>query len=154
MTDSLGAAHAGSPSRRRWTGNRRELLDVLGSSENFRSAQQIHRELRQYRSLPIGLTTVYRILRSLVDDEIAETQRAEEGEVLYRLRTTNEHRHYLVCRRCGRAVGFTAPAFEEHTSQLGRRSEYTDITHYFDLYGVCPRCRDTPSDTESAIALN
>ena len=79
------------------------MLEVLQEQENFRSAQQLYLDVRQKRQLRIGLTSVYRILRTLADDRIAETQRAEDGEILYRLRTGTGHRHYLVCRRCGAA---------------------------------------------------
>ncbi len=82
-------------------------MEVLREQENFRSAQQLYLDIRQRRPLQIGLTSVYRILRALADDRIAETQRAEDGEILYRLRTGAGHRHYLLCRRCGKAVGFT-----------------------------------------------
>lgn len=130
-----------SPSRRRWTANRRAVFEILKSSENFRSVQQIYRQVRQERSPHIGLTTVYRILQGLDDDQIAETQRAEDGDLLYRLRTTTQHRHYLLCRLCGRAEGFTPTAFEEHTTHLSHLFDYADVTHHIDLYGVCPRCR-------------
>jgi Fur family transcriptional regulator, ferric uptake regulator len=118
-------------------------LEVLREQENFRSAQQLYLEIRHRRPLQIGLTSVYRILRALADDQIAETQRAEDGEILYRLRTGAGHRHYLLCRRCGKAVGFTPADVEEHTRRLSRQHHYTDVTHHVDLYGVCPQCRTT-----------
>jgi len=116
-------------------------LEVLQEQENFRSAQQVYLDIQRHRQLRIGLTSVYRILRTLADDQIAETQRAEDGEILYRLRTDAGHRHYLVCRQCGSAVGFTPVDIEEHTRRLSRQYHYTEVTHHIDLYGVCPRCR-------------
>ena len=55
---------------------------------------------------------MYRILRNLAEENLADAQRGEDGEFLYRLRTTTGHRHYLVCRRCGSAVGFTVGDIE------------------------------------------
>jgi Fur family ferric uptake transcriptional regulator len=126
------------------------VLEVLRGQENFRSAQQIYLDVRGDRQLRIGLTSVYRILRTLAADRIAETQRAEDGEILYRARTAPGHRHYLVCRLCGRAVGFTPADIEEDTRRLSRQHHYTDVTHYVDLYGICPRCRTTPSASGTA----
>jgi Fur family transcriptional regulator, ferric uptake regulator len=133
------------PSRRRSTAKQRAVVEVLREQENFRSAQQLYLDIRHRRQLRIGLTSVYRILHTLAADRIAETQRAEDGEILYRLRTGTGHRHYLVCRRCGEAVGFTPADLEEHTHRLSRQHHYTDVTHYVDLYGVCPRCRTAPA---------
>src|ERR1700754_361407 len=129
-----------TPRRRRNTVKQQVVLEVLGGSDKFRSAQQLSLQIRHERPLRIGLTSVYRILRGLADDRVAETQRAEDGEILYRLRNSPEHRHYLLCRRCGRAVGFTPTALEDHTADLIHRHRYSEVTHYFDLYGICPQC--------------
>lgn len=129
--------------QRRTTVKRQAVLDVLSSGDNFRSAQQLYTAIRQQQATRIALTTVYRILHALADERIAETQRAEDGEILYRLRTGSEHCHYLLCRHCGHAVGFTPTAFEEHTSQLTDQHHYADVAHHIDFYGICPRCRGT-----------
>lgn len=129
-----------TPRRTRVTANQQAVLELLRRSEHFRSAQQLHLEIREHQTTRIGLSTVYRILRTLAERNIAETQRAEDGETLYRLRTTSGHCHYLLCRRCGRAVRFTAADIELHTTQLARQHRYTDVTHHIDLYGTCPRC--------------
>jgi len=138
------------PRRRRSTAKQRAVLDVLREQENFRSAQQLYLDVRRDRQLRIGLTSIYRILRTLAADRVAETQRAEDGEILYRLRTGTGHRHYLVCRLCGDAVAFTPVDIEEHTRRLSRQHHYTDVTHYVDLYGTCPRCRTGPRPQSSA----
>jgi Fur family transcriptional regulator, ferric uptake regulator len=141
------------PPRRRSTAKQRAVLEALREQENFRSAQQIYLDIRRDQQLRIGLTSVYRILRTLAADRTAETQRAEDGETLYRLRTGTGHRHYLVCRRCGRAEPFTPADVEEHTRRLSRQHDYIDVTHYVDLYGVCPRCQTAPASQSRATAM-
>ena len=126
------------------------MLEVLSESDNFRSAQQLHLQIRQQLSFPIGLSSVYRILRGLAEERIAEMQRAEDGEILYRIRSSTVHRHYLVCRQCGCAVGFTPTTLEEHTSRLSRLYNYTDVTHHIDLYGICPECQTGATDPSAA----
>lgn len=128
--------------RTRMTARQRAVLDLLHRSDRFRSAQQLHLDLRQRHGVRIGLVTVYRILHAFADMKICETQRAEDGETLYRLRTTLEHRHYLLCRRCGRAIGFTAGEIEYFTSQLAEQYRYTDVAHQIDFYGTCPGCTE------------
>jgi Fur family ferric uptake transcriptional regulator len=126
----------------RMTAQQRAVLELLHRSDRFRSAQQLHLDLRQRHGVRIGLVTVYRILRTFAEMKTTETQRAEDGEMLYRLRTAPGHRHYLLCRRCGRAIGFTAGEFEHLTSQLAEDHRYTDVTHQIDFYGTCPRCTE------------
>jgi Fur family transcriptional regulator, ferric uptake regulator len=149
MVDGYPTSPA-EPRRRRSTAKQRAVLEVLREQENFRSAQQLYLDVRQNRQLRIGLTSVYRILRTLAADGVAETQRAEDGEILYRLRAGTGHRHYLVCRRCGEAVAFIPVEIEEHTDRLSRQHHYTDVTHYVDIYGICPRCRTAPGSERSA----
>jgi Fur family transcriptional regulator, ferric uptake regulator len=129
------------PRRRRTTAKQRTVLEVLREQENFRSAQQVYQDICRRPQVRIGLTSVYRILRALAADRIAETQRAEDGEILYRLRTGTDHRHYLLCRQCGNAVAFTPVEIEEHTLRLSNQHHYTEVTHYVDIYGICPLCR-------------
>ncbi|MCV7174589.1 Fur family transcriptional regulator [Mycolicibacterium sphagni] len=135
------AVESHSHPRRRATANQRAVLHVLGEIDRFRSAQQLYVLLHQQYSLPVGLTSVYRILHTLAEDGVAETQRAETGEHLYRIRNGSDHRHYLLCRHCGRAVAFTVPALEENAHQLAKQHHYADVTHYVDVYGICPGCR-------------
>jgi Fur family transcriptional regulator, ferric uptake regulator len=129
--------------RTRMTAQQRAMLDLLHTSDRFRGAQRLYRDLRQGHGVRIGLVTVYRILNLFTDMKITEAQRAEDGEMLYRLRTTNQHRHYLVCRRCGRAIGFTADEIEDFTNELARKHRYIDVAHQIDFYGTCPRCTES-----------
>lgn len=125
------------------TAQQRAVLDLLQRSDRFRSAQQLHLELRQDDGVRVGLVTVYRILHAFTGLEMVETQRAEDGEMLYRLRTTSEHRHYLLCRQCGLAIGFTVDDVECLTSQLAQQHRFTEVAHQIDFYGTCPQCVDT-----------
>ena len=141
-----------TPRRRRTTPKGQVVLEMLRASDRFRSAQQLYVQIRHETSLQVGLASVYRILRGLADDGIAETQRAEDGEMLYRLLSSPEHQHYLLCRRCGRAVGFALVALEGSATDLVERHDYSDVTHHFDLYGICPQCRTAAgtSDADNA----
>lgn len=133
-----------SAAGQRNTANKRLVLDALGQSDGFRSAQQIYLDIRQQTHRRIALASVYRILHALTVERVTESQPAENGETLYRLRSDAEHHHYLLCRLCGAAVAFTPTALEEHANALVRQHHYTDVTHRIDLYGTCPRCGSAP----------
>src|SRR5262249_27221784 len=128
------------PPRRRSTVKQRAVLKVLREQDNFRSAQQLYLELLRQRELRIGLTSVYRILHTLAADEIAETQRAEDRKSLSHPRPGPGHLPSLLCRCGATAVGFVPDETEEPPRLLSRQHHYTDVTHYVDLYGVCPLC--------------
>lgn len=124
----------------RMTAQQQAVLDVLRSSDRFRSARQFYNDLYRAHGIRIGLVTVYRILRLFTDMKITEIQHAEDGEMLYRLCTASHHHHHLLCRRCGSAIDFTADEIEDFTSQLAQLHRFTDVSHRIDFYGTCPRC--------------
>lgn len=118
----------------------RELMRaVLDEAEAFRSAQQIHHELRS-RGASVGLSTVYRNLQTLAEAGEVDTLRNEDGEVLYR-RCRPEHHHHLVCRSCGRVEEIDGPAVERWADQAAREHGFTDVAHTVEVFGCCPACR-------------
>lgn len=133
-------------SRPRTTPRQRAILDILRRTSRFHSAQQLHADLRS-DGLSIGLTSVYRILHRLTDQQLVEPQRAEDGETLYRIRETSTHHHNLLCRICGRAEQFTLDELEHHATRIARRYRYADVDHHIDLYGTCPECIVAESDS-------
>lgn len=113
-----------------------ELLDRL---PDFRSAQEIHEELRRGGE-GIGLTTVYRTLATLADGGEVDVLRNAAGEAVYRRCESAEHHHHLVCRRCGAAEEIDAPAVESWASEMAERHGFTDITHTVEIFGLCRAC--------------
>ena len=87
----------------RATRQRAAIMALLDSVDEFRSAQELHDELRR-RGENIGLTTVYRTLQSLSSVDLVDMVRTDTGESVYRRCSAPDHHHHLVCRRCGSAV--------------------------------------------------
>ncbi|WP_308808230.1 Fur family transcriptional regulator [Isoptericola cucumis] len=128
----------------RMTRQRAALLDAIDDQEEFRSAQEIHRELQQ-RGEKVGLATVYRGLQRLAGTGDVDTVKTGEGENLYRRCATREHHHHLVCRVCGRAEEIDGPTVEEWARTTGEAYGFADITHEVELFGTCAACRGSAS---------
>ena len=143
-------AHGGeatpAPLRGRRTAQQHAVLDILSGDDHFRSAQHLHLDLNRHRGDRIALTTVYRILQTFTRERIVESQRAEDGEILYRLSKNRGHHPNLLCRRCGRAIGFQPHDLEQEALRFAAEHGFTDITHHIDVYGTCPRCGPAGSD--------
>ena len=86
----------------RATRQRAAISALLENIADFRSAQELHDELRK-RGEGIGLTTVYRTLQSMAAAGQVDTLRTDTGESVYRL-CSQHHHHHLVCRICGSSV--------------------------------------------------
>ncbi|MFF5980472.1 Fur family transcriptional regulator [Streptomyces olindensis] len=128
----------------RSTRQRRAVLDALGRCREFVSAQELHALLADSGST-VGLTTVYRTLRELDRAGFVDVVRDEGGERLYLGRPAGEHRHHLICRRCGRSRPVDAEAVEEWAARLSRSTGFTELEHTLELTGVCGPCGREPA---------
>jgi Fur family ferric uptake transcriptional regulator len=123
----------------RATRQRAAVSALLDRLPDFRSAQEIHEELRRSGE-GIGLTTVYRTLQTMADGGEVDVLRNAGGEAVYRRCASEDHHHHLVCRRCGAAEEIDAPAVEEWTARVAQEHGFTEISHTVEIYGVCRSC--------------
>lgn len=122
----------------RITRQRLAVQELLAQIDEFRSAQQLHDELRD-RGIKIGLATVYRNLQALADAGEVDVLRTVEGENVYR-KCSAGHHHHLVCRACGHTVEIDAPLVERWADELAQRHGFHDITHELEVHGLCRNC--------------
>ena len=127
---------AASPQRR--TRQRAAVQEVLAELHEFRTAQQIHDELRK-RGDSIGLTTVYRTLQSLSEAGELDALRNADGETAYR-RCSDGHHHHLVCRSCGRTVEVSGPAVERWANAVAAEHGFREVSHDLEIFGTCGSC--------------
>jgi Fur family transcriptional regulator, ferric uptake regulator len=120
------------------------VRSVLAEGAGFASAQDIHAALR-LRGKPVGLSTVYRHLQSLIEQGVADVIQSPDGEATYRYcgETTSSHHHHLVCRKCGHTEEVTARAIEHWAAEIATKFDFSDVDHTVEIFGTCARCRRT-----------
>jgi Fur family transcriptional regulator, ferric uptake regulator len=134
----------------RKTRQRAAVEEILGRTDQFRTAGQIHDDLRHSGS-GIGLTTVYRTLQLMAGADQLDCIRTDEGETAYR-RCSTGHHHHLVCRSCGRTVEVEGPAMETWTNQIASDHGFQDVQHNLEIFGLCSECADLPAGQSSGQA--
>jgi Fur family transcriptional regulator, ferric uptake regulator len=122
----------------RSTRQRAAVASVLDNLDDFRTAQEIHAELRGAGEA-VGLTTVYRTLQALADSGEVDVLRNADGESAYR-RCSRGHHHHLVCRICGRTVEVEGPAVERWADRVAAEHGYTEVSHTLEIFGTCASC--------------
>jgi Fur family ferric uptake transcriptional regulator len=128
----------------RATRQRAAISALLENLDDFRSAQELHDELRK-RGEGIGLTTVYRTLQQMAATGTVDTLRTDTGESVYRL-CSDHHHHHLVCRACGSTVEIQGSQVEKWAAEVARKHGYTEVTHTVEIFGLCSRCGALSSD--------
>lgn len=123
----------------RATRQRAAIMALLESVDEFRSAQELHDELRR-RGENIGLTTVYRTLQSLSSADLVDMVRTDTGESVYRRCSAAHHHHHLVCRHCGSAVEVSGREVEAWASEVAEAHGFSNVSHTIELFGTCADC--------------
>lgn len=136
MAGPAGGAGGG----RRSTRQRTAIAEALRGAGGFRSAQELHEELRGAGE-KVGLATVYRTLQSFADDGDVDVLRREDGEAIYRRCATEEHHHHLVCRDCGYSVEIDNDEVERWAERAAGDHGFTEVTHDVEIFGTCRGCR-------------
>jgi Fur family ferric uptake transcriptional regulator len=127
-----------TPTPQRRTRQRAAVDEILAGRPEFRTAQEIHDELR-HRGDRVGLTTVYRTLQTMTDTGELDAIRTADGETAYR-RCSTGHHHHLVCRRCGRTVEVSGPAVEKWANAVAEENGFREVSHDLEIFGTCDRC--------------
>jgi Fur family ferric uptake transcriptional regulator len=129
----------GGGTRIRGTRQGKILADVLGEVPEFRSAQDIHGELRR-RGERIGLATVYRHLQALRRDGTVDAIQDQNGETLYRRCRSSGHHHHVTCRSCGHSIEVEGRAIERWAERVAAEAGFVDVDHTVEIFGLCPDC--------------
>ena len=122
----------------RATRQRAAISALLENIDDFRSAQELHDELRR-RGEGIGLTTVYRTLQQMATAGMVDTLRTDTGESVYR-RCSEHHHHHLVCRACGSTVEIQGGQVEAWAADVASEHGFSDVSHTIEIFGICSNC--------------
>lgn len=123
----------------RSTKQRAAIKDALVAADGFRTAQELHDELKT-EGQRVGLTTVYRNLQALAQAGEVDMLRTAEGEAIYRRCETGEHHHHLVCTKCGNSVEVASEEIESWAARVAQRHGFTPVEHTAEVFGICSGC--------------
>jgi Fur family ferric uptake transcriptional regulator len=114
------------------------VLSAFGTVSGFVSAQQLHAQaVRNGESL--GLATVYRELRRMVDEQLVDVVHDLEGEAKYRYCGTDHH-HHIVCELCGVTRGLDGDDVERWVEAVATATGFSGVRHTIELIGTCAAC--------------
>jgi Fur family ferric uptake transcriptional regulator len=125
-----------TPSAGRDTRQKRAIRDVFERSARPLSTDEVL-ESAKATSAGLGIATVYRSIRSLVDDGFLQVVDVPGRVPLYE-RAGKAHHHHFLCTNCERVYeleGCTTAI--KGTLPKGFRASGHDVT----IYGTCATCR-------------
>lgn len=114
------------------TGQRKVILQVLDSSEDHPSVEDVYERAKGIDS-SISIATVYRTLNLL--DELDLVIRHEFQEGYSRYEVNWDHHHHLVDLETGKVIEFQNEELERLKVKIARELGYDLVDHRLELYG-------------------
>jgi len=121
----------------RVTTGRRRLLEVLFTSADHRTAEELAAEV-QSRAPDIHLSTIYRNLDELERLGVIVHTHLGHGPATYHL-ASSAHGH-LVCERCGATVEAPEELFRGLSRGARTRFGFRIDPRHFAVFGRCSNC--------------
>jgi Fur family ferric uptake transcriptional regulator len=114
------------------TGQRRIILEVLGTASDHPSVEDVYERARKMDS-SISIATVYRTLSLL--DELDLVTRHEFQEGYSRYEVNWDHHHHLVDLETGEVIEFQNEELERLKVKIAQELGYDLVDHRLELYG-------------------
>ncbi|MBI2681814.1 MAG: transcriptional repressor [Acidobacteriales bacterium] len=122
------------------TDQRDTILHTFLETREHHSVEELHRLVKK-RDAKIGVTTVYRTLKLLVDCGLASEVAFHDGVGRYEHQHNRRSHHHMVCTSCGSSVEFFSPEVDRIEQEIGKKFHYETTRHTFQIYGLCDDCR-------------
>lgn len=114
------------------TGQRRAILEVLKSSEDHPSVEEVYDRAKKLDS-SVSIATVYRTLSLLDELNLVTRHEFQEGYSRYELNW--DHHHHLVDLETGEVVEFQNEELERLKVKIAKELGYDLVDHRLELYG-------------------
>ncbi|MCT4543730.1 MAG: transcriptional repressor [Vallitalea sp.] len=122
------------------TKQRRIILEALYNSIKPISIEE-WLQVTKVQNPNINLSTIYRNISVLEDVGLLNKIRPKDGNIIYSLNLQEEHSHFLICKKCGKAESIECCLSEEFKKIIDDK-EFDLIEHNLELYGYCKDCCD------------
>ncbi len=123
------------------TRHRKAVLEVLEKNDPPLTAEELFLKLKE-KDISISLSTVYRVLETLVDKGLAtRSNLADDSRAVYEV-SHDEHRHHLLCTKCRKVLPVDGCPLEDYEKLLEDRFGFTVMGHKLEVFGYCEECKE------------
>ncbi|MEM9220382.1 MAG: Fur family transcriptional regulator [Cyanobacteria bacterium P01_F01_bin.150] len=119
------------------TRNQRQVYEVLKAAKQELTAQELHQQLRG-ATKQLGLSTVYRILKTLQLQGKVKARTLGNSEAVYQLIQADHH--HLTCLNCGYSVPVKSCPVEALKKELAESQQFQVYYYTLEFFGVCSSC--------------
>ena len=121
------------------TVQRRAVLEVLASTDEHPTVDEVHAEVRR-RFPEVSRSTVYRILESFAEAGLVRKVFHPGRTLRYDSRT--DRHHHFTCTACERVIDISDPRLDRLPvpEALTRSGAFSVQDYSVQFFGLCPEC--------------
>lgn len=125
----------------KYTAQREAILKTLFDNPDHFTPENLYLLVKQsYPKLNTGITTVYRTLNLLEENNIVTSISFGSQGKKFELGNKPHHDH-LICETCGDIVEFEDAQVEKLQEEIAKRYNFKLTDHLMQLYGICKKCQ-------------
>ncbi len=126
----------------KYTTQREAILKTLYDHPDHFTPENLYMLVKEnYPDLNTGITTVYRTLNLLEENNIATSISFGSAGKKFELGNKPHHDH-LICEECGDIVEFENDEIEKLQDKIAKMHDFKLTNHLMQLYGICKKCQD------------
>ncbi len=126
----------------KFTSQREAILRTLYDNPNHFTPENLYLLVKEkYPESNVGVTTVYRTLNLLEENDIATSISFGSQGKKFELGNKPHHDH-LICEKCGKIVEFENEEIEQLQEKIAKLYDFKLTNHLMQLYGICKACQE------------
>ncbi|MCH9814367.1 MAG: transcriptional repressor [Epsilonproteobacteria bacterium] len=127
----------------KYTAQREAILRTLFDNQDHFTPENLYLLVKKnYPDLNTGITTVYRTLNLLEENNIATSISFGSQGKKFELGNKPHHDH-LICEKCGAIVEFEDEQIEKLQNKIAKMHDFKLTNHLMQLYGICKQCQNS-----------
>ncbi|MFA7076367.1 MAG: Fur family transcriptional regulator [Candidatus Izemoplasmatales bacterium] len=126
------------------------IIDLLEQSDNLMTAQDIYESLRN-NGVSLNLSTVYRSLDKLTENNILNKVMLEDGKQALYEYNHDIHHHFLVCKSCNKVKPIYSCPLDKYEKELEKKTNFIITGHRVEFYGYCKECQRKLKNNKTLI---
>lgn len=115
------------------------ILEIIIKNEEPISAEEIL-DICKEKDKNIDLSTVYRNLNTMVDENLLLKNTNSDGISYFQLNNHN-HKHFITCISCNRRFIIENCPIHDIENEIENETGFIIKGHNFEFSGICPDCQ-------------
>ena len=121
------------------TEQKKELIEYMIENSNIYVSAEEKEKYFKNKKINVGLTTIYRFLKSLEDEEKVRIELKNHTKYYQYILEECDNHYHLKCTKCGKVIHFHCKELEELNSHISKEHKFQVDTKAV-IYGICDKC--------------